>query len=79
MGAINDLDFLSCNIQNAYLAAPNKEKVWTKFDDQLISKARYGLRSSERLFRDKLALNMRELGFILSKADPDLWMRPGSN
>ncbi|KAI2502008.1 Reverse transcriptase (RNA-dependent DNA polymerase) [Fragilaria crotonensis] len=35
LAALNDLDLLSCDIQNAYLAAPNKEKVWTKFTDQL--------------------------------------------
>ena len=86
LAALNDLDLLSCDIQNAYLAAPNKEKVWTKFTDQLgpeyngkraiISKALYGLRSSGRSFRDYLAKNLREMGFISSKADPDLWMRP---
>ena len=85
LAALNDLDLLSCDIQNAYLAAPNKEKVWTSFTDQLgpeyngrkaiIAKALYGLRSSGRSFRDFLSLNLRELGFISSKADPDLWMR----
>ena len=85
LAALNDMDLLSCDIQNAYLAAPNKEKVWTKFTDQLgpeyngrraiISKALYGLRSSGRSFRDYLAMNLRELGFISSKADPDLWMK----
>ncbi len=84
--ALNDLDVLSCDIQNAaYLAAPNKEKVRTKFTDQLgpeydgkkaiIAKALYGLHSSGRSFRDYLAMNLRELGFVSSKADPDLWMR----
>jgi hypothetical protein len=85
LAALNDLDLLSCDIQNAYLAAPNKEKVWTKFTDQLgpeysgkraiIAKALYGLRSSGRSFRDFLAKNLRELGFVSSKADPDLWMK----
>ncbi|KAI2503562.1 Reverse transcriptase (RNA-dependent DNA polymerase) [Fragilaria crotonensis] len=85
LAALNDLDLLSCDIQNAYLAAPNKEKVWTKFTDQLgpeyngkraiIAKALYGLRSSGRSFRDYLAKNLRELGFASSKADPDLWMK----
>jgi hypothetical protein len=52
LDALNDVELLSCDIQNAYLSAPNKEKVWTKFDDQLgpeykgrraiISKAVYG-------------------------------------
>jgi hypothetical protein len=86
LAALNDVELLSCDIQNAYLSAPNKEKVWTKFDDQLgpeykgrraiISKALYGLRSSGRSFRDFLASNLRELGFVSSKADPDLWLRP---
>ena len=85
LAALNDLDVLSCDIQNAYLAAPNKEKVWTMFTDQLgpeytgkkaiIAKALYGLRSSGRSFRDFLAMNLRELGFVSSKADPDLWLR----
>jgi hypothetical protein len=85
LAALNDLDLLSCDVQNAYLAAPNKEKVWTKFTDQLgpeykgkraiIAKALYGLRSSGRSFRDYLAKNLRELGFASSKADPDLWMK----
>jgi hypothetical protein len=78
LAALNDLDLLSCNIQNAYLAAPNKEKVWTSFTDHLgpeyngrkaiIAKALYGLRSSERSFRDFLSLNLREPGFVSSKA-----------
>jgi hypothetical protein len=85
LAALNDVELLSCDIQNAYLSAPNKEKVWTTFQDQLgpeysgrkaiISKALYGLRSSGRSFRDFLALNLREMGFTSSKADPDLWMR----
>ena len=88
LAALNDVELLSCDIQNAYLSAPNKEKIWTKFDDQLgreyvgrraiISKALYGLRSSGRSFRDFLALNLRELGFTSSKADPDLWLRPAA-
>lgn len=36
LAALNDLDMLSCDIQrNAYLAAPNKEKIWTLFTDRL--------------------------------------------
>ena len=35
LASLNDLELLSCDIENAYLAAPNKEKVWTKFTDQL--------------------------------------------
>ncbi len=59
--------------------------MWTKLTDQLgpkyngkkaiIAKALYGLRSSGRLFRDYLAMNLQELGFLSLKADPGLWMR----
>ena len=35
LAALNDMELLSCDIQNAYLAAPYTEKVWTKFTDQL--------------------------------------------
>jgi hypothetical protein len=80
LAALNDVELLSCDIQNAYLSAPNKEKIWTTFQDQLgpeyngrravISKALYGLRSSGRSFRDFLALNLREMGFTSSRADP---------
>jgi hypothetical protein len=60
LAALNDLNVLSCDVQNAYLAAPNKAKVWTKFSDQfgpeyegrkaIIAKALYGVRSSGRSF-----------------------------
>ena len=77
--------FMSCDIQNAYLAVPNKEKVWTQFSGQLgpeykgrgaiVAKALYRLRLSGRSFRNFLALNLRWMGFVSSKADPDLCMR----
>ena len=85
LAALNDVELLSCDNQNAYLEAPNKEKVWTKFTDQLgpeyngkkaiIAKALYGLGSNGRSFRDYLAMNLMKLRFVSSKADPDWWMR----
>ena len=29
VAALNDLDVMSADIENAYLNAPNKEKIWT--------------------------------------------------
>ena len=85
LAALNDLELLSCIIENAYLAAPNKEKVWMMLTNQLgpeyngrraiISKNLYGLRSSGRSFRDYLAMNLRGWGLTSSKADPYLWMK----
>jgi hypothetical protein len=67
------------------LNAPVKEKIYTiagkefgpKYEGQpvLIVRALYGLRSSGKAFRDHLAMNLREMGYVSSKADPDLWMK----
>jgi hypothetical protein len=42
----------------------------------MIVRALYGLRSSGKSFRDYLAGNLREMGYVSSKADPDFWMMP---
>ena len=44
----------------------------------LIVRALYGLRSSGKLFRDHLTMHFREMGFVGSRADPDVWMKPAS-
>ena len=80
MAALNDLGVLSCDVQNAYLAAPNKDQLGPEYNNgrkAIVAKALYGLRSSGRSFRDYyLAMNLRaELGFTSSIPDPDLWMR----
>ena len=43
----------------------------------VIRKALYGLKSSGEAFRALLAERLHEIGVLLSKSDPDLWMRPG--
>ncbi|KAI2501495.1 Reverse transcriptase (RNA-dependent DNA polymerase) [Fragilaria crotonensis] len=86
MAALHDTDILSADIQNAYLNAPVKEKLYTiagkEFGPKnegrpvIIVRALYGLRSSGKSFRDFLANNLREMGYASTKADPDLWMKP---
>ena len=86
LAALNDLDILSADIQNAYLNAPVREKLYTiagkEFGPKcegrpvLIVRALYGLQRSGKAFRDFLATNMREMGYTSCKADPDLWMIP---
>ena len=86
MAALHDTDILSADIQNAYLNAPVKEKLYTiagkEFGPKnqgrpvMIVRALYGLRSSGKAFRDHLAMHLREMGYQNSKADPDLWMKP---
>ena len=85
LAALHDTAILSADIQNAYLNAPVKEKLYTiagkefgpKYEGRpvMIVRALYGLRSSGKSFRDYLAANLREMGYESSKADPDFWMR----
>ena len=85
LAALNDLNVLSGDIENAYLTAPCREKCWTiagpEFgSDQgkpfIITKALYGLKSSGAAFRAFLAETLDEMGFRSSHADPDVWLRP---
>ena len=86
IAALNDLDILSCDIQNAYLTAPYREKICTvagpEFGPEkcgktmIVVRAWYGLKSSGAAFRAFLAETLRDLGYIPSQADPDVWMRP---
>ena len=83
--ALNDLDILSADIENAYLAAPCAEKIWTRGGPEfgsdagqpfLVISALYGLKSSGAAFRSFLALKLDEIGFKSTLADPDVWIRP---
>ena len=84
--ALNDLDCLSCDVQNAYLNALTKEKNWFIAGPELgsdnigkpvlIVRALYGLRSSGAQWREHMANTLRNAGFTSCKADPDVWLRP---
>jgi hypothetical protein len=84
LAALNDLDVKMADIENAYLAAPITEKVWTvlgpEFGDDsgkraLIVIALYGLKSAGPAFRNHLAECMKHLGWHPCRADRDLWMK----
>jgi Reverse transcriptase (RNA-dependent DNA polymerase) len=83
--ALNDLDVLACDVQNAYLNATTKEKNWFIAGPELggdnigksvlIVRALYGLRSSGAQWREHLATTLRNAEFVSCKADPDVWLR----
>ena len=85
LAALNDLDVLSGDIQNAYLTAETSEKLWTKLGDEfgpakkgriaIVVRALYGLKGSGKAFRDHLAKHLRAMKFKSCRADPDIWMR----
>ena len=89
MAALNGLELLASDIQNAFLEAPTKEKIFFYAGDEwksdegrvvIVIRALYGLKSSALQFRKHLADSIRNsLGFKASLADPDLWYKPMTN
>ena len=85
IAALNGLQVMSCDIQNAYLTADCRERTWTYAGPEfgsdagkimLIKKALYGLKSSGAAFRAHLGETLHDLGFVPTSADPDVWRRP---
>ncbi|KAI2501848.1 Reverse transcriptase (RNA-dependent DNA polymerase) [Fragilaria crotonensis] len=85
LAALNGLDILAADIQNAYLSAPTDERLYVvaglEFPPDLrgrpvkIVSALYGMKSSGARFRDHLAASLRDMGYVSCKADPDVWMK----
>ena len=72
------------DVSNAFVTAPNSEKVWATAGDEFgekkgckveLQRALYGLPGSARAFADFLADTLTRLGFTPSRADPDLWIK----
>jgi Reverse transcriptase (RNA-dependent DNA polymerase) len=85
IAALNDLDILAADIQNAYLTSPCEEKIYTILGPEfgphrqgkkaVVVRALYGLKSAGAAFRNHLASCLQHLGFTSSKGDPDVWLR----
>jgi hypothetical protein len=84
IAALNDLDILGADVQNAFLTAPNKEKCWMVAEPEfgseegktfLVVKAFYGLNSASFNFRFYMAEKLATVGFQSSMADRDIWLR----
>ena len=85
IAALNDLDILAADMQNAYLNALMKEKVYMmaglEFGPSrvgllvIIIHALYGLKSSGAQWHDHMVKTLREANFECSKADPDVWFQ----
>jgi hypothetical protein len=84
IAALNDLDILACDIGNAYLNAPCREKIWFKAGREcgadmgkvmIITRALYGLKSSGASWRAMLSKSILEMGFQSSIVDPDVYLR----
>ena len=86
VAALNDLDVFACDIGNAYLNAPCREKIWFEAGIECgksargkvmkLTRALYGLKSSgaswRQMFKDFI---VHKLGFAPSRVDSDLYYR----
>ena len=84
LGELNNCKVWSTDISSAYLESYTKEKVYIvagpEFGDRcgntlVISKALYGLCSSGLRWAIRFSVVLRKMGFTLSKAEKDIWMR----
>jgi hypothetical protein len=84
LAELNGLETWATDIGNAYLEAFTAELVCItagpEFGDLqghmlIISRALYGLRSSGKRWHEMFADTMRDLGFVPSKSEGDIWMR----
>jgi hypothetical protein len=82
--ALNDLDVLTCDVSNAYLNAPCREKLWVKAGPEfgsdvgsvmLIRKALYGLKSAGKSWRNMLSESLQAMGWDSTRVDPDVYRR----
>ena len=84
IAALNDLDIMSCDIGNAYLNAPCREKIWFKAGIEcgehkgkvmIITRALYGLKSSGAAWRSMFAESLRKMHWIPTRVDADVYRR----
>ena len=85
IASLNQLDILACDIQNAYLTADCREKIYIiagpEFGSKegkvtIVRKALYGLKTSGAAFQAHLAETLYDLSYTPLRADPDVWIRP---
>ena len=83
LAELNNLELWGADVGNAYLQAHRKGKLYIvggpEFEELqghvlVMYKALYGTRIRGACWHDKLFDILHQMGFKLSKADPDIWM-----
>ena len=84
IAALNDLEVIACDVGNAYLNAPCREKVWFVAGPEFgsrqgsvvkVVRALYGLKSSGAAWREMFNATVLEMGFASTIADPDVYRK----
>jgi hypothetical protein len=87
LAALNGLDVMACDLENAYLNAPCVEKIWCKGGLEcgsdkgkvcVVVRALYGLKLAGASWRATLAQALHDISFVSTIADPDDWIRPAA-
>ena len=85
--ALNDLDVLGCDVSNAYLNAPCREKLWycagPEFGSEegtvmILRRAVYGTKAAGKSWRTMLAQTIEDMGYVNTIVDPDVYRRPAT-
>jgi hypothetical protein len=83
LAALNGLDVMACDLENAYLNAPCMEKIWFKggleFGSNkgkvcVVVHALSGLKSAGASWHATLAQALCDIGFLSTIADPNVWI-----
>ena len=84
LAALNGVYIRASDIGNAYLNTKCRENIWTvagtefgseKGKFMLVVCALYGLKSSGADWRQMLSQTLRDLGYVSSKDDPEVWLK----
>ena len=87
VATLKNLYLQSADIENYYLTAPCRQKIWTRAGTNfgqdkgklfIIVKEQYGLNSSGASFRAFLSELLDNMGFKSSIEYPDVWIRPAT-
>ena len=86
ISSLNGLDILACDIKKYYLTTKCREIIWTTAGPEfgpeegiimVVKMAHYGLKSSGATFRAKFTSFLHDIRYTPSKADQNVWIRPG--
>ena len=84
IAALNGVDVMSCNLDNAYLDAMCCENIWFKGGTEceedkgkvlIFVKSLYGLKSTGSSWCAALAQLLKGLDLVSTLAEPDVWIR----
>jgi hypothetical protein len=84
LARMNGLQVCAGDVGNAFLYGKTREKVFVIAGEEfgkdagkrmIIDRSLYGLKSSSARFHEHLSERLRNMGYLPSKADPDLWYK----